>query len=424
MQFSKWITLGFGALCLVAVAGVLRAQHLYYMAAILLTLPGISYLLGWNALRGLEFARRLPPTAWEGEEGHLTYEVRNRSPLARFFLTIQEPLPNWIVPLQNTPPLFNVGAQEITRVDHAVTFQKRGVYQVKAFNVTAMDPLGVFAFTRHVPCDEELVVYPAARALSEFSVTGSERNGWNEFTASAFQGSSVDPDGVRAYVPGDSLRRVHWRQTARTGRLSVIEFEETQSVNLTVALDLMRGSDVGSGHETTLEYGIRLAASLVQQALHVGANVRLWLPPTEDIEMPHLFEASLSGRGREHLMAIFDTLARAAATATQPIAGVLADRAEALNRSTTLLVITAHSDPALGTLLADLAAQNLNVAVVYVEPEAFQASLPNRMRPGRHRDEETDFLASLGQGRERCFVLRRNQNHELFLEALNHAGAD
>ena len=36
---SKWVTLLFGALCLIAVAAVLNAQHLYYMAAILLTLP-------------------------------------------------------------------------------------------------------------------------------------------------------------------------------------------------------------------------------------------------------------------------------------------------------------------------------------------------------------------------------------------------
>ena len=93
MQFSKWLTLGMGALCLIAPAAVLNASHLYYMAAILLTLPGISYGLGWYALRDLEFSRELPPSAWEGEEGDIVYLVRNKTRMPRFFLTVREPYP-------------------------------------------------------------------------------------------------------------------------------------------------------------------------------------------------------------------------------------------------------------------------------------------------------------------------------------------
>src|SRR5438128_1413509 len=108
MQFSKWVTLGFGALCLVAVAGVVNAQHLYYMAAILLTLPAVSYALGWLTLHGLNFARELPHIAWEGEEGDLIYAATNQTRIARFFLTVHEALPSWITPLDAEPPLFNV----------------------------------------------------------------------------------------------------------------------------------------------------------------------------------------------------------------------------------------------------------------------------------------------------------------------------
>ncbi len=47
--------------------------------------------------------------------------------------------------------------------------------------------------------------------------------------------------GVRAYVPGDPVRRIHWRATARTGELVVKEVDETGSPRLTIALDLGGG---------------------------------------------------------------------------------------------------------------------------------------------------------------------------------------
>src|SRR5205814_443569 len=134
---SKWVTLGFGALCLVAVAGVLNAQHLYYMAAMLLTLPGVSYALGWYPPRGLKFDRELPPTSWEGELGQIVYAARNQTRVSRFFLAVHEPLPSWIVPLDPEPPLFNVGANDTARVVHRVEFRRRGVYEAQGFEVTA-----------------------------------------------------------------------------------------------------------------------------------------------------------------------------------------------------------------------------------------------------------------------------------------------
>ena len=58
MQMFKWVTLGMGMICILVVAAYLNAPHLYYMAAILVTLPAVSYAMGWYAMRGLAFASR------------------------------------------------------------------------------------------------------------------------------------------------------------------------------------------------------------------------------------------------------------------------------------------------------------------------------------------------------------------------------
>jgi uncharacterized protein (DUF58 family) len=405
MQFSKWITLGFGALCLVLVAGVLRAQHLYYMAAILLTLPGISYLLGWYTLRGLEFAREMPPVAWEGETGIVGYAVSNPSRFTRFFLAVHETLPNWIVPQDTEPPLFNVSAGDVTHISHPVRYKRRGVYRVQAFDVTAMDPLGVFAFTRHVPADGELVVYPLPMALPPMPLAGAERYGWQEFVSVALHGGGVDPDGVRPYTPGDPLRRIHWRQTARTNKLAVIEFEESQAVNLTIILDTRRGTDIGAGTETTLEYGVRMAASVADQALRQGATVRFIAatdayPDAQTCAI--LADAGNEGRGQQQLYRILDALARVEAESTLPISTVVSESANSLLAGTTALVITPHADAALPMILAGLTAEGVKPVVIYVDPASFGTG--TKALPQSH---ET-FAAALLAGEVGVFTLQHS----------------
>src|SRR5579862_7281778 len=190
MQHFKWIALGFSAICLIAVAGVSRSQHLYYMAAILLCLPGVSYLMGWYALRGLEFTRLLPSTAWDGQEAVLRYVVHNRSRVSRYFLTIHERFPEWIVPVDLEPPLFNVEATGDTQVLQSVRFGKRGVFAVDGFMVVATDPLGVFAFSKRIACTGEILVYPQPARLETMPLSGSDRFGWQEFVSVMLHGAS------------------------------------------------------------------------------------------------------------------------------------------------------------------------------------------------------------------------------------------
>lgn len=401
MQFSKWVTLLFSSLCLMAVAGILRQPHLYYMAAILLTLPGVSYLLGWFALRGLEFEREMPQMAWEGEESRLHYIVRNPSRIARFFLSIQETLPAWVEMADEEPQLFNVSADDVAGVTQKVRFLRRGVFAANGFDVTAMDPLGVFAFTRHIPCEGELVVYPMPQVMNTNALSGAERHGWQEFTSRLLRGSSVDPDGVRPYVPGDSMRRIHWRQTARTGKLSVIEFEETLASNLVIALDLEDGSVVGDEQDNTLEYAVRIAASLAQEAADQGATVRLMLPPSQTFA-PTI--AAFDGRGQSHLLLILDTLARVEATIKTPMREWLVEQAASIRSGTTLAVVTAKPDPGLTDAFAPYLGVGVKVGMVFVDPNSFRA-----MSNAQQIEKSRYFLAAMTTLHLPTYVVRHEE---------------
>ena len=74
--------------------------------------------------------------------------------------------------------------------------------------------------------------------------------------------------GVRDYVPGDRRSQVHWKASARTGRLVVKEVEEPVAPALTLVLDLGRGDSAG-------EEAAGRAAWYMNEALQRGAQVVL-----------------------------------------------------------------------------------------------------------------------------------------------------
>src|SRR5918912_409029 len=99
--------------------------------------------------------------------------------------------------------------------------------------------------------------------------------GVQEREGRARRGEGMDFHGVREWRQGDPLRRVHWPTTARTGRLSVVEFERAFQQDLVIALDLRRGSEYGEGRETTLEYAVKTAATLIDATLAESGAVTL-----------------------------------------------------------------------------------------------------------------------------------------------------
>jgi uncharacterized protein (DUF58 family) len=147
----------------------------------------------------------------------------------------------------------------------------RGPVEMRDWWLECGDPLGLFKKTHRgndgevalaLPRFTSLRAQPLVREL-EASVT-APRSGY---------GSEVF--GVRAYQPGDPLRRIHWRTTARRGELIVREFEPPGVQNLGIFLD------PGPPDQLAADQVARLAASEAWDCLRAGGRVTLWAPGCE-----------------------------------------------------------------------------------------------------------------------------------------------
>jgi uncharacterized protein (DUF58 family) len=143
----------------------------------------------------------------------------------------------------------------------------RGIAQSVVLDAAATGPLGLFTAARRYAVRFHRVIEVAPMAMP-FEAA------WPEVRAVRFGNTETAPVGddlfrsIRPYVRGDSVRRVHWKATARHGELMVKESDGTGITALRVVVDLDRP---GPGAETA----VQRAAWLVSEGLRRGWLVRL-----------------------------------------------------------------------------------------------------------------------------------------------------
>ena len=196
------------------------------------------------------------------------------------------------------------------------------------------------------------------------------------------RGSGMEFHGVREYQPGDELRHVHWRTTARTGTLSVAEYAQGASHDTVIALDLNRTAyaRLGAGAEDALEAAVTLAVSLCDFLLRQGHAVRLLTPGDADDPAP-------PAAGSAQMPRILEVLVRAEADAALSLAETLTRGRLRLARGTALVCITpAADDPALLGALEDFTAQGASVLGLALLGDS-PRPVPDFARPVRRGDD-------------------------------------
>ena len=80
---------------------------------------------------------------------------------------------------------------------------------------------------------------------------------------SAFRGTGLVFTDIREYQPGDDVKHIHWKATARTGKVFVKSYEEDRQLRVLVAVDMsasMRALDQRSGYAKALEFVATIGA--------------------------------------------------------------------------------------------------------------------------------------------------------------------
>ncbi|HEY66133.1 MAG TPA: DUF58 domain-containing protein [Caldilineae bacterium] len=243
--------------------------------------------------------------------------------------------------------------------------RRRGVYTLGPTEVHMGDPFGLFHVTLCYPELETILVYPRVMHLPPLELPVGTASGRARASLRAFD-RALMAASVRSYQPGDSLHLIHWRTSAHRGELMVKEFDTELSGNLWIVLDLDESVQVGVDEESTLEYGVILAASLAAEFLQHGERRSVGLVALGEEQ------ALLAPQpGQEQLWRILRALAGAAASPDWPLKRVLEEVGPVLGRGQTVAVITSSLNPEWVPSLLLLTQQGLSPVVILVDPGSF-----------------------------------------------------
>ncbi|MBP1707677.1 MAG: hypothetical protein H6Q39_1401, partial [Chloroflexi bacterium] len=239
------------------------------------------------------------------------------------------------------------------------------------------DPFGLFRLHRTLDRGKEILIYPATVELPLFRA-GSEaesRLARNSFLTSEASGAIA---GIREYVPGDSLNRIHWRSTAHRGKLTVKEFDIDFNEKVWVIPDLHKDYNFGSGNETTEEYIITLAASILKKYTDLGREVGL----IAQSQKYHFYDARA---GYLNLWRIMEALAVLKADGQVPLQRLLNRASEQLKGNAVAVVITASSQDEIMEAVLNLKRQGVRLVTILLDSGSFgssvaEASIYDRLR--------------------------------------------
>ena len=266
--------------------GLVQQINLILLIAGLAAGPMVGSL--WSSatmLKRLRIGRRVPPYVFSGEPLQIDYTLENdRRHAAALALVLFDQMIPVDRSISGGTGLFprgffpRVPGRSRARVRWEAMAPRRGRYRFRSFDLVTRSPFGLLE--RRVLGGEpaSITVYPAVghltRRWQHIHREASETKRGARHDRSIQQ---QEYHGLRDYRPGDSPRWVHWRTSARVGKLMVKEFEQQHEQDLAILIDpWLPGQKATSGQREAVEEAIRFVATVcLDTCRHTGRRFLL-----------------------------------------------------------------------------------------------------------------------------------------------------
>jgi uncharacterized protein (DUF58 family) len=348
---------------LLAIGGLLIAST---MAAL--------WLWQRESLTSVSYERRLDRRrALFGEEVRLELEVVNDKLLPLTWLHVEDQVP-WALEVRGAAVHVAAGGRrhEMHHLIPMLPYQRvirrmtvvcttRGLHTFGPGELESGDPLCLRRRQSRIRQLDTLLVYPKILRLEPAAVAGllplGERRGDPRLA-----GDPSRVSGVREYRPGDPLRHVDWRATARTGALLVREHEPTSALRVAVFSDI-KHSGSGRWHfeSDAVELVVSITASLLADLSGMKVPTGLYSSGTAGgrplVHPP--------GRGSEALPDMLESLAVASPYGRLAMAEIVSEEGRRLRPGTSMVIVARDFPASLEAALSDVR-RRVPVAALWV----------------------------------------------------------
>lgn len=362
-----WLTL-----ILLIVAAVLRSELFFYLLYVLVGLQVAARFWLNRSSKHLRWERRAPTALFPGEQATVELEIENTGLLAVPWLSLHESASPALLSPPGVREVISLGAGEKRRFSYKLHPSRRGYYKLGPLSLRTGDVLGLGERALDGGGEVAVTVYPSILPLAELKLLASLPFGSLPNRSSLFV-DPAQPTGVRNYRPGDSIRSIDWKNSARYASsqpphnqsLLVRRYQPAIALETVVALAFglqeYHSRFAYDDMERALTAAASIVAHLIEQRQAVGFCTSGYDPLSEQSEI-----VLPVGSGRAHLIDILGILGRLDMSQEGDLVALLQRVSARLAWGSTLVFVGGERPDLLASILP-LRQRGLNVALVLVD---------------------------------------------------------
>jgi uncharacterized protein (DUF58 family) len=295
--------------------------------------------------------------ALEGEDVRATLEVSGGENASRIDVLL--PLPDELRERDRRNPAgvrVSAGHVELT-----LRCDRWGAFRIGPALVRARDALAFHTWEATLGAGRPLRVYPSVETMRSL-LEPLETQVYVGNQVSRTRGDGIEFADIRAWHPGDRLRRVNWRASARRGELWVNEQHPERNTDIVLFLDTF--TDARLGMRGTLDLTVRAAASLAHRYLQRKDRVGV-------VSFGGFVSWLLPASGTRQLYRIVDSLLQMGIVLSFATKNLDVLPPRTLPPRALVLALTPLLDSRSTAALLDLRARGFDLVVVEVSPVPF-----------------------------------------------------
>jgi uncharacterized protein (DUF58 family) len=352
--------LNLSALTIVAWAlflGVLVGRAELFLATVPLLVAVVAARLqrhGSRFVLSLGVPRR---RLFEGENLTVTVTVTAHSPIPMIEMLGPMP-PETELGSGHNRAMFRLQPGQQVRWTYELRCGGRGYLHLDTVYLRLWDRSGFCAHETRYDDPKPVWVYPRALPLRRLPRPRRTQTFVGNYVSPSL-GEGLEPGDIRPFVPGDRIRRVNWRASLRLGRLHVSQYQQERNADVVLMLDTL--AEVGAPPATSLDLGVRAAASLATAYLSRKDRVGL-------IEYGGVIRWVKPDSGRAQLERLLDSLLHARAVFTYVAKDLDLIPPRILPPQALVIALSPLLDARFVKAVSDLLARGFDLVVVTVSP--------------------------------------------------------
>ena len=298
-------------------------------------------------------------------------EVWNRSFLPISYFTIEDTTGEMFA--EEYTFLLNLRPFERRTVSYRTRGDRRGEYFIGPLKLKGSDPIGLFQWSKRIESRMRAIVYPTIRSVDLINRQGLPAGNIN--INDKMYEDVTQFRSLREYVPGDDMKRINWKASAKTTKLYTMEFDSTLYFPVLVLLNFCFDDFAVRMRNQMIERAAEVAASLAFYYADLKQEIGFVTTGTTSTDSAASSQGGLlvvQGKsGYEHAQEILEVIAK-----LKPVEGradfnaMLYRSGSSIAMGTKVLVVTPRVNESQAQSLIGARRKGLNLQVLQLESSA------------------------------------------------------